>query len=463
MTAAPILERQRAAFMAEGPPSARLRRDRLRRLERLLTRHADAIASAVSEDFGNRARQETTLGDLLPTIEGIRHLAQHLESWMRPERRRAAWYYWPSRARIVAQPLGVVGVIAPWNYPIGLSIFPLAAALAAGNRVMVKPSEFTPRTSALVAALVADTFAVDEVSVITGDAEVAAAFSRLPFDHLLFTGGTAVGRKVMEAASANLVPVTLELGGKSPVIVDRECSVESAARAVARGKLFNAGQTCIAPDYALVPADVVERFIDAFFDEAGQRYPDPLRNPDYASIVNDRHFARLQALVAEATAKGARVWPSGENAESGSRRLGPTLITDVHDEMAVMQEEIFGPILPVQTYDRIEEAIASVNRRPRPLALYLFSDHAERQRLVLGRTVSGGVTVNETMLHFMQRDLPFGGVGASGMGAYHAREGFLTFSHRKAVFEHSALSPVVRLIQPPYGSRFDRLVGALMR
>jgi coniferyl-aldehyde dehydrogenase len=459
-------ERQRAAFLREAAPSATQRKETLGRLRRLLIGREDEIAAAIDRDFGHRSRHETLLGEIFLTAESIKHAIQHLNSWMKPERRSVPFQFRPARAEVMYQPLGVVGIISPWNYPVSLALSPLAAALAAGNRVMLKPSEFTPATSELLSRLLSEAFPSEQVAVVTGGAEVGSEFAALPFDHLLFTGGTATGRKIMQAASENLVPVTLELGGKSPVLVDTGYPLESAARNIAAGKLFNAGQTCIAPDYVLVQKAEAERFANLYADAVKQMYPSLAANPDYTSVINQRHYERLRALVDDARNKGAKVVeinPAGEEMGAGAgRKLAPTLLLNVTDEMAAMQQEIFGPVLPVKTYGDLDEALAYINHHPRPLALYYFGRNVERQQRVLQRTTAGGVTINATMLHYLQEDLPFGGVGPSGMGAYHGREGFLTFSHQKPVLRQARFNSS-RLLQPPYGRLIERMIAALMR
>jgi acyl-CoA reductase-like NAD-dependent aldehyde dehydrogenase len=360
-------------------------------------------------------------------------------------------------------------IISPWNYPLQLTVGPLAAALAAGNRVIVKPSEITPATSELLKRRLEEGFGTDRVTVALGGPEVAEGLCRLPFDHILFTGSTAVGKKVMAAAAQNLVPVTLELGGKSPVILHAECDLPRAVERIVRGKLLNAGQTCIAPDYALVPRGKVEEFVRLFRETASRFYPRILDNPDYAAIINSRHYERLERLIGDARAKGARIEtidPAGELAGAhGSpqlRRMAPTAIADVTDAMTVAREEIFGPLLPIVAYDTLEDAIGYVNARPRPLALYYFDDNRTRIRHVLQNTVSGGVTINDTVYHFAQEELPFGGIGASGMGSYHGRDGFNTFSHAKGVFLQSRLTPT-SLMTPPYDAWFQRIIRFLIR
>lgn len=461
-----LLTRQREAFLRDGPPTAAARRGDLQRLKKGILRHREEFVAAASADFGHRSRHETLIADIYPTVQSIRYLIRHLGRWMRPERRSAALHFLPARLEVHRQPLGVVGVISPWNYPVFLALTPLATAIAAGNRVMLKPSEQTPATSALLARLIGELFPGDQVSVVQGGSEAGAAFAALPFDHLLFTGGGRIGQRVMRQASENLVPVTLELGGKSPAIVARGYPLERAARAIAWGKLFNAGQTCVAPDYALVPAEEVEAFAAVASEEATRLYPAWAANADYTGIVSDRHHARLLDLVADARRKGARVIEvdPGADGPGGTvcRKLAPTLLLDVTDEMVVMREEVFGPVLPIIPYATIEEAIARVNRGPRPLALYFFGDDSADRRAVLARTTSGGVCINDTQLQVLQDDLPFGGIGASGMGAYHGREGFLTFSHSRAVMYEPRFN-LPTFLRPPYGRLTERLLRWLLR
>jgi coniferyl-aldehyde dehydrogenase len=356
------------------------------------------------------------------------------------------------------QPLGVIGIISPWNYPLYLTVSPLADALAAGNRVMLKPSDLTPRFSELLQEVMAEIYPQEQVAVVTGGAETGQAFSSLPFDHLLFTGSTAIGRKVMQAAAENLTPVTLELGGKSPVIVDRGYSPEKAARSIALGKFLNAGQTCIAPDYLLVPHGQAETIAEAVLGEVRRFYPALAANPDYTSIVNERHAQRLQAMLVELQDAGTRILRHGGSNLEEPGKFTPAIVLDPPPSSALMQEEIFGPILPIVSYRTLDEAIAYVNERPRPLALYIFTDDRAVERHVLAATVSGGATVNGTLLHVVQEDLPFGGVGMSGIGAYHGFEGFKRFSHAKGVFRTGRIRPF-EWFAPPYG----KLVGLAVR
>jgi len=383
---------------------------------------------------------------------------------MAPQRRSTGLWFQPGRSRIVFQPLGVVGIVVPWNYPLYLAVGPLVGAIAAGNRVLVKMSEAAPATGELLQRLVAERFDATLLSIVNGGSDVARAFVALPFDHLLFTGSTEVGRQVMRAAAEHLTPVTLELGGKSPAIVGRDVSIEEAATRILYGKCLNAGQTCIAPDYVLLPEERVETFVAAAKAAVGRLYPGLADNPDYTAIVNDRHRERLRGLLEDAKSKGARVVevnPAGEDL-STSPKMAPCLLTGVTPDMRVMQDEIFGPLLPLVPYGKLDEALAFVNARPRPLALYVFDHDSNTIERVLAETVSGGVTVNETILHIAQEDLPFGGVGASGMGEYHGRAGFETFSKRKAVFFQSRFSGL-KLFRPPYGPRFEALARFLFR
>jgi coniferyl-aldehyde dehydrogenase len=449
---------------AAGPlPPWPVRARRLQALRRLLLEHRDAIAAAIQADFGRRPAEETALLEIFPSLSAIRHALRHGRRWMKPRRRFADWLFLPARTELRPQPRGVVGIIVPWNYPLYLAAGPLVDALAAGNRAMVKMSEYTPRFSALFAELAATYFQPDEVQVVTGDANVAQAFAALPFDHLLFTGSTAVGHHVMRAAAANLTPVTLELGGKSPAILGPGARFGHAVERILFGKLVNAGQTCIAPDYVLLPRAQVDAFAAAARSVVAKLYPDLAHNPQYASIATDRHFARLAALRDEAVSAGARAEPLADAApDPGRRLLPPVLLAGVRDDMAVMREEIFGPLLPLVPYDTLDEAIAYVAARPHPLALYLFETDRARIDAVLSRTHAGGVSVNDTLYHIAQHHLPFGGVGASGMGGYHGEAGFRTFSHLKPVFRQARLNSA-GLLDPPYGARFRRMLGLLLK
>ena len=453
------LERMKRLTHGKAPTYAE-RVTSLRALERLLLDNKAAIIEAVSQDFGSRSRHETLAAEIFVAVECVRHTLSHLSAWMMPERRQVGWAFLPASAKIMYQPLGVVGIISPWNYPLQLALAPLVAALAAGNRAMIKPSELTPRTSALLQRLVSAHFHADQVVVFTGGTDVGDAFSKLPFDHLVFTGSTRVGKIVMRNAAEHLVPVTLELGGKSPAIVAPDYPIEVAAQKIMFGKLFNAGQTCIAPDYVFVPRDARDRFVEACHRAAATMYPTLENNPDYTSIINDRHYQRLTGYLADADTRGAklvRINPAQEPLDPARRKLAPTLVLDAREDMTVLQDELFGPILPVLTYGQLSEALDYVNAHERPLALYGFSHDQRTVDRILEETISGGVTINDTLLHFAQEDLPFGGVGASGMGHYHGFEGFESMSKKKPVL-HQARFNATGLLNPPYGALIDRFM-----
>ncbi len=459
------LEAQRGAWLEEGPLSVERRAEALEGLADAVLRRADDFAEAVRQDFGHRSLHETKLADLYPVVAGLRHARRRFRRWMKPRRRPIDWMFKPATGRVMYQPLGVVGIVSPWNYPVQLALAPLTGAIAAGNRVMLKPSELTPATSSLLDNVIREVFRPYEVAVVQGGADVGQAFTRLKFDHLLFTGSTAVGRQVMRAASDNLVPVTLELGGKSPALVAPDYPLEKAAERIAVGKLFNAGQTCIAPDYVLVPRGSERRFSEAYRAVVSRLYPTLRDNPDYTAIVNARHYDRLAGLIADARRRGAcvdEINPAGETLDPAARKMAPVVLTEVPDDGRVMQEEIFGPVLPVVAYERLEEACRSINERPRPLAFYLFSHDSETVEYSLERVVAGGAAVNDTLLHCVQEELPFGGVGESGMGAYHGETGFRTFSHAKAVF-HQARFNSAGMTKPPYGRRMERLLAFMLR
>jgi coniferyl-aldehyde dehydrogenase len=457
-----VLARQRAAFERDGVPTAQQRRANLAKLKRAMTARRADLEAAVRADFVYRSAYETAMLELVPTIGGIDYLRRHVARWMRPQRRRVALHLRPGAAEILYQPLGVVGVLSPWNYPIGLCLMPLATALAAGNRVMLKPSELTPRTADAITVMLGETFSDDEVFVATGGPDVGAAISALPFDHLIFTGSTRVGRLVMKAASDHLVPVTLELGGKSPAIIDQGYALDRAAESVAFGKLVNAGQTCVAPDYVLAPRAHVDAFATAYERAVRAYYPAGERDEAYAAIISRQHYDRLRGLVEDARAKGARIVEIGAATPPRENTVVPTLLLGATPEMQVMQEEIFGPILPVVAYDAVDDAIAYVNARPRPLALYVFSNRRDAITAVLTRTISGNVTVNDTLLHYAVEDLPFGGVGPSGMGAYHGEEGFKQFSHAKGVFIQSRWN-LAGVLRPPYRKLTDAVLSYLLK
>ena len=441
---------QRAAFALERQPPAAVRRERLLALRRQLQRWQDRLAQAMSSDFGFRPADESKMLDLLSTVLDIDHTLAHLRRWMRPARRRTELLFAGNRLRVHYQPKGVVGIIVPWNFPVYLALGPLVAALAAGNRVMLKMSEATPATNAALRAMLAQVFAEDLVALIGEELQDPNAFTALPFDHIVFTGSTAVGRTVMRTAAQNLTPVTLELGGKSPALLTRNFPVADAARRIAHGKWSNAGQVCVAPDYALVPREQLAPFIEglkaAWAHFGGGR----------AAIVNERHWQRLQALLEDARAKGAVIEEIGVR-EDAPRQMPLAVITNARPDMRVMQEELFGPILPVLPYDTLDEALALIDAQPRPLALYCFTQDAAERDAILARTHSGGVTVNDWCWHVVNHDAPFGGCGASGMGGYHGIEGFRELSHARTVFEMHRWFPI-GLFHPPYGRWAQRLV-----
>ncbi|BCK75670.1 coniferyl-aldehyde dehydrogenase [Acetobacter aceti NBRC 14818] len=457
-----ILDRQRTAFVRNGPPGKVQRRADLRRLKAEILKRRAQIVHALNTDFGQRSERESAIVELIPLVQSINYMIAHLGHWMKPERRHVSAYFQCGSAWVIRQPVGVVGIIAPWNYPLSLALVPLATAIAAGNRAMLKPSELTPATSAVISQIVQSVFAPSQVAVVTGDAEVGAAFSSLPFDHILFTGSTAVGKKVAEAAAHNLTPVTLELGGKSPVVIDAGYSLQRAANRIAFGKLTNAGQTCVAPDYVLIHEGEQEAFATAYQEAVQKLHPGGYAgSPDYTAILNQHHYKRLSGLVSDAQTQGARVIHLGTNSDD-DHVLAPVLLLNVTPQMAVMQEEIFGPVLPVLTYRTLDEAIAFINARPRPLALYYFGEkRAERDRL-LSHTISGNVTINGTLMHYAQDDLPFGGVGDSGIGAYHGKEGFLALTHPRGIYKQGRLNAAT-LLQPPFGKLTDIITRFILR
>ncbi|MEM9495103.1 MAG: coniferyl aldehyde dehydrogenase [Pseudomonadota bacterium] len=463
------LETQRTAQIKNGPPSPDVRLDRLQRAVDVLVGNKDRFIDAMAEDFGHRSKDASAMTDIAISIGGLKFAAKNLRKWMRAERRATEFPLGllGGSSRVEFQPKGVVGVISPWNFPVNLTFAPLAGIFAAGNRAMIKPSEFTEATSDLLKSSLEAAFDEDEVAVFTGGPELGAAFTQLPFDHLVFTGATSIARHVMRAAAENLVPLTLELGGKSPAILGRSADMEKAASRLMAGKTLNAGQICLAPDYVLAPEDKVDAFVSAAKDAVGAMYPSGLKeNGDYTSVVNARHYERLQGYLEDARAKGADILEINPTNESFDQqphhKIPPTLVLNPTDDMTVMQDEIFGPILPVKSYQQADDAIDYINARARPLGLYYFgSDKAEEER-VLNRTTSGGVTVNDVMFHSGQEDLPFGGVGPSGMGAYHGRDGFMEFSHKKAVYRQTG-SEILKMLRPPYTDAFRKQINGRIK
>lgn len=459
-----LFDSQRAAFR-QNALSYHDRMNALRTIERALLAHKDEIVRAISEDFNGRAAEETLALELVPTLGEIRDARKHLKEWMQPREVEVGWQFLPASARIEMQPKGVVGILGAWNYPLFLTVGPAVGAIAAGNRVMMKPSELAPRSAALLEQIIGKAFPSNYVAVVNGGVEVAQEFSGLPFDHLLFTGSTRVGKLVMKAAAENLTPVTLELGGKSPALVHPDYPLQTAAERILTGKLDNAGQTCVAPDYLLIPRARQEELLKLVPRVVAKMYPRLVANQDYTRIIDAAHYRVLARHLEDAELKGARaipINPAGEACDEENRVFAPTLLVNVNDGMTVMQEEIFGPILPVVPYETLEDAVAYINARPHPLAMYYFDAKSSRVKDVLARTMAGGVTVNDCIFHVGQTGLPFGGIGPSGMGQYHGYHGFETFSKKKGVFLEGRWTPL-RLLRPPYGGMARRILGFLMR
>ncbi|OAN17097.1 coniferyl-aldehyde dehydrogenase [Photobacterium jeanii] len=454
------LTQQRQAFDAAPYPSYDERVAHLTTLKKALLSHKTALCEALNQDFGQRCHNDTLLSDIMPCVQNIKYSIKQLKKWMKPSRRHSGLQLMPGKVEVVYQPLGVVGIIVPWNFPVMLSVGPLITALAAGNRAMIKLSEFTPATNQVLRQLLADVFTPEQVAVVEGEAEVAAAFSQLPFDHLIFTGSTAVGRHVMRAAADNLTPVTLELGGKSPALIAPDMPIDIAVDRLIFGKCLNGGQICVAPDYALVPHDKVDAFVAAFKQRFNRMYPHGVANKDFTSVINERQYQRLCSYLDDAREQGAEVIPCHDDARDDSQqRLIPHLVLNSSDDMKVMQEELFGPILPVMPYRNIEQALEYIQARPRPLALYLMSFDTALQQQVKTHIHSGGMAINDTVFHVAADDAPFGGVGPSGMGRYHGHEGFLTFSHAKTVLTKGKLN-TGKLVMPPYRGLVQKMMMA---
>lgn len=460
------LEAQREDYLAEGHVSAEVRIDRMRRGMTSVAKYQDQLVDALNTDFTCRAREVSMLTDVSAAIMPFKSGIKNVRTWMKPEKRKSMFPLGLLGARswIEYQPLGVVGVISPWNFPANLTFAPMADILAAGNRAMIKPSEFTPSVSEVMADIVADAWDEKEVAIFTGGPEVGSAFSSLPFDHMLFTGATSVAKHIMAAAAKNLVPVTLELGGKSPVLISRSADIKQSIGRIMLGKTLNAGQICLAPDYLMVPEEMLDEVIAEAQTAVAEMYPKLLDNDQYTSVVNGRHYTRMQENLQDAAAKGAEVIecnPAGEDfdAQQGTFKMAPTLVKNPNDDMRVMREEIFGPLLPIQTYKDFDETIDYVNAQARPLAVYYFGNNQQEERQVLERTTSGGVTINDVIMHIMQEDLPFGGVGPAGMGSYHGYDGFKTFSHAKSIFKQAKVN-VAKLggMLPPYNATTEKTI-----
>jgi coniferyl-aldehyde dehydrogenase len=453
---------QHAASRREPYPSFAQRRDRLSRLIDLLCTHQDALCAAVAADFGRRSALNTRLFDILPPLNALKYARSQLAAWMRPTRRRSSFpYNWiGAKSAVRHVPLGVVGNMSPWNFPVTLALSPLGGMLAAGNRVMLKPSELTPHTSEVLRDLIGRAFAEDEIHVATGGVDVAARFAALPFDHLLFTGSTEIGRRVAEAAAVNLVPVTLELGGKSPVLVSETADVAGVAAKVAFAKITNAGQICLAPDYLMIHRSRRDELVAHLRRAAQAMYPEGTASADYVNIISDRHARRLRAHLADAAARGNAVIPLFDDPISADPRcLAPHLVLIEKDGGTLMDEEIFGPILPILAVDGLEQALARIGAAPRPLALYYFGSDTAQIRRVAQEVACGGLVINDLMMHFLQDDLPFGGIGDSGMGGYHGPEGFQRFSHAKSIFEQSSMIDLGPLLRPPFGKWIRRVLN----
>lgn len=466
-----MLELQRKAHLRDGAPSVALRRDRIDRCIALLQENGPALEQAISADFGNRSLHATAVTDIMAAITSLKHNRKHLESWMKTERRKVEPFplgLLGARAEIRVQPKGVIGIIAPWNFPVGLVFTPLGGVLAAGNRAIIKPSEFTPRTSDLLQQLIGERFSAEEVAVVTGGAEIGAAFAGLPFDHLVFTGAGSIAKHVMRAASEHLVPLTLELGGKSPVVIGNGVDMQTAAARIMAGKTLNAGQICLSPDHVFAPSARVSEFVEAAKTATAEMFPTLKDNPDYTAIITERHFDRIRGYIDDARAKGGEIVeinPAGEDfTQQEHRRIPPTLILNATDDMAVMQDEIFGPLLPIRAYDDLGDVIEQINQKDRPLAIYYFGKDARERELLLERTTSGGVTINDVIMHCAQDNLPFGGIGPSGMGAYHGVDGFREFSHLKAIYTQlpKDLAPM-KLFRPPYGEKIRAFLQKAIR
>ncbi|MCL4674042.1 MAG: coniferyl aldehyde dehydrogenase [Sphingomonadaceae bacterium] len=464
------LRKQREAFTAARPEAIAVRKDRIQRAMAMVSERGEELARAMAADFGNRSMHQSMLTDIAATVGAGKHALKHIDKWVKTEKRKVQFPLGllGAKAEVRYEPKGVIGILSPWNFPVQLAFGPLMQVLAAGNRAMIKPSEFTERTSEIMGDIVAKYFAEEEVALFTGGPEVAGAFSSLSFDHLVFTGSTATGRRVMGAAAKNLCPVTLELGGKSPVIMGRSADFAKAGERVALGKMMNAGQICLAPDYLMVPEEKESEAIAGVSNAVGAMYPTLLNNDDYASVVSDRHFERLQSMVADARDKGAEVIevnPANEDFSNANVRKMPlTILRNVTEDMAAMKEEIFGPVLPVKTYKQVDEAIGYINDHDRPLGLYYFGEDRNEQERVLTRTISGGVTTNDVVFHVSMEDLPFGGVGPSGIGSYHAIEGFREFSHARAVY-HQPKIDIAKLggFKPPYGKATEKAIAVMMK
>lgn len=454
-----LFHQQRCAYNKEPMPSAESRIELLLQLKHALLNSRERLCDALDTDYSGRSKQDSLISDILPCVMNIKYNCRKLKKWMQPDRRHAGLLLAPARVEVHYQPLGVVGIVVPWNFPVMLAVGPLISAISAGNRVMIKLSEFTPHTNCVIAEMLAGIFSPEQVACIEGETEIAAQFTSLPFDHLLFTGSTAVGRHVMRAAANNLTPVTLELGGKSPAIVGPDVDIDNAVKRIIFGKCLNAGQICVAPDYVLVPQQKIESFVSSYQRHFAEMYPEGVNSDDYSSVINPRQYERLLGLLKDAADKGARIFPclDGKHRDDSRKRMTTHLLLDATDEMTVMQDEIFGPLLPIIPYNSIDDAVAYIQKRPRPLALYLLSYDKPLQQKIIRQTHAGGMCINDSVFHVAADDAPFGGIGPSGMGQYHGFEGFKTFSKAKTVLTQGKFSSST-LMHPPYGRGIQSLI-----
>jgi coniferyl-aldehyde dehydrogenase len=465
-----ILDNQRRAFRAEGPVALATRVDRIDRCIALLVDHKEAICEAVNNDFGCRSKYVTLMTDVMNSVGSLKFVKKNLKKWMKPEKRSPfmPMNFLGAKAHVHYQPKGVVGIMTPWNVPVNMIFSPLADVLGAGNRAMIKPSEYTPHTAAIMHALFAQYFEESEITVITGGPEVGAAFSALPVDHLIFTGATSIGRLVMRAAAENMVPVTLELGGKSPVIVGEDSDIHQAAERIITGKAMNGGQLCVSPDYCFVPQSRLEAFINRCKEVIAEQFPTVQGNPDFVACINERHYDRVKGYIEEASKAGARIIPLCPAGEEFSTRkdhkIALHLVVNPDDTLACMQDEIFGAMLNIKTYDKLQDVISFINARERPLALYYFGRDKAEQNKVINETLSGGVAVNAIALHVACDDMPFGGIGHSGMGNYRGRDGFRTFSHARGVYREGFVD-MAKLAGtlPPYGQQVAKMLASQIK
>ena len=440
----PLLTLQQDAFLEQGAPDYKQRIQSLNKLKKAIGEYKEEIVAAVQADFGHRSDTETWITEVVTVLNEIMATKSHLKKWMKPSNPGRSISAGMAKSRVIYQPKGVIGIMGAWNYPVLLVLSPLVGVIAAGNSAIIKPPDITPKTGEVIKKMIASTFDESYITVVTGDVQVASNFSKLPFDHILYTGSTAVGKLVMKAAAENLTPVTLELGGKSPTIINPNYPISKAVDRIMMGKFMNSGQTCIAPDYIMVHESKLDELVATFKTKVAKRYPTIIDNNDISWIVNDRHFVRVSNLIKDAESRGAEVVsikPENETVQEGVRIIPPTLLLNVDPDSDIMQEEIFGPVLPIITFREIDEAIRFVNERPRPLALYYFDTNKKKAEEVVQRTTSGGACINETMLHFANEKMAFGGIGPSGLGGYHGQAGFLEFSHKKSVIYQGSLSP----------------------